>query len=166
MDKMRILHCKRMLEAKRAEILSSPHDTESMAVERVPDSIDEVTLEVERHMVVEALSRKSALLRQVTEALERIARGKYGACQACQEAISPKRLAALPWAALCIECQQAAEGRPSDAPRPSAGLRLGYSLHIHGQPLAGASGFDHRLRRLANSGASTDGGSAKSESEL
>jgi DnaK suppressor protein len=98
-----------MLEAKRRELLSSHRDTEGIAVERVPDSMDEFSLEVQRSMAVDALNRKAALLTQVTEALERIARGKYGVCLVCEQSISPKRLAALPWAPLCLQCQQTAE---------------------------------------------------------
>jgi DnaK suppressor protein len=74
--------------------------------------MEELTLEIERNMAVDTLNRNAALLGQVTEALERIAGGEYGACLACQKPISPKRLAALPWAALCLECQQAVENRP------------------------------------------------------
>jgi DnaK suppressor protein len=156
-----------MLEVRRAEILSSHHDTEGIAIERVPDSMDEFSLEVERSMAVDTLSRKAALLRQVTEALERIARGKYGVCLACQEAISPKRLAALPWAALCFECQQAMEnGLVADA-KPSVGLRLGHRMSNHGEQLADSSrGHDYRLRRPVIPRASTDGGAIKSEAQL
>jgi DnaK suppressor protein len=148
MNKTNIKGCRRMLEAKRAELLSSHRDTEGIAVERVPDSMDEFSLEVQRSMVVDALNRKAALLRQVTEALERIAGGKYGVCLACNEAISPKRLAALPWAALCFECQQATENRLDTDAKASAGLRLAYSLSSSGEQLANSSsGHDYRLRR-------------------
>ena len=167
MNKTNIKGCRRMLEAKRAELLSSHHDTEGIAIERVPDSTDEFSLEVERSMAVDALDRKTALLRQVTEALERIAGGKYGVCLACQEAISPKRLAALPWAALCFECQQATENRLVADTKPSAGLRPGYSVSKHGEQLADSSrGHDYRLRRPAIPRASTNGGAIKSEAQL
>ncbi len=150
MNRMNAKNYKRILETKRAELLSSRHDWEGIAVERVPDSTDEITLEVERHLVVEALSRDSTLLRQVTEALERIARGKFGVCLVCEEEISPKRLAALPWAALCLECQQAAESRQGAETRASAGLRLGFSVPDEVQPVAESdSGNGHRFRRPA-----------------
>jgi DnaK suppressor protein len=156
-----------MLEAKRAELLSSHHDTEGIAIQRVSDSTDEVSLEVERSMAVDSLDRKTALLRQVTEALERIAGGKYGICLACQEAISPKRLAALPWAALCFECQQATENRLVADTKPSADLRLGYSASNHGeQPAETSRGHDYRLRRLAIPRASMNRGAIKSEAQL
>jgi DnaK suppressor protein len=167
MNKTNIKGCRLKLEVKRAELLSSHHGTEDIAVQRIPDSMDEISLEVQRSMAVDELNRKAALLRQVTEALERIAAGKYGVCLACQEAISPKRLAALPWAALCFECQQATENRLVADTKPSAGLRLGYSVSNHGEQLADSSrGHDYRLRRPAIPRASTNGGAIKSEAQL
>ena len=167
MNKTNIKGCRRMLEAKRRELLSSHHETEGIAVQRVPDSMEELTLEIQRHMAVDALNRKAALLCQVKEALERIARGKYGVCLACQKAISPKRLAALPWAALCFECQQATENRLGTDARASVGLRLEYSVSNNGEQLAGSSlGCDHRLRRPVIPRASTNRGASKSEARL
>ena len=168
MNKTNIKGCRRMLEARRAELLSNPHDTEGIALERVPDSTEEFSLEFQRSMAVDTLDRKTALLREVTEALERIAEGKYGVCQLCEEAISPKRLAALPWAALCYECQQATEnGFIADA-KPSAGPRLwGYSAGNLGEQLADSSrGKDSRLRRSPIPRASTKRGEIKSEAQL
>ena len=45
-------------------------------------------------------------LHQIEAALERLAAGDYGVCLACGEAISPKRLTAIPWAEYCISCQE------------------------------------------------------------
>jgi DnaK suppressor protein len=46
------------------------------------------------------------LLVQVTDALERFEQGKYGICENCGEEIDPARLEALPYATLCLRCQQ------------------------------------------------------------
>lgn len=50
-------------------------------------------------------------LRQQADAVERacakLAAGTYGWCDVCGEAISPDRLAALPWATACVECRVA-----------------------------------------------------------
>jgi len=167
MNKTNIKGCRLNLEVKRAELLSSHHGTEDIAVQRVPDSMDEISLEVQRSMAVDELNRKAALLRQVTESLERIAAGKYGVCLACQEAISPKRLAALPWAALCFECQQATEiGHAADA-KPNVGLRLGYSVSSRGEQLADSPREqNYRLRRPAIPRASANGGAIKSEAQI
>ena len=46
-------------------------------------------------------------LELVEAALARLDSGTYGACQRCGRPIAAERLAALPWAAHCIECQGA-----------------------------------------------------------
>lgn len=43
---------------------------------------------------------------QIRAALMRLDRGTYGLCAGCGGAIPPKRLDAIPWAALCVGCQQ------------------------------------------------------------
>ena len=45
-------------------------------------------------------------LLQVEEALERLELGEYGCCLACGEAITIKRLEAVPWARYCLFCQE------------------------------------------------------------
>ncbi len=42
-------------------------------------------------------------------ALKRIDEGTYGTCVACDEPIAAKRLEALPYTTLCIECAEALE---------------------------------------------------------
>ena len=44
-------------------------------------------------------------------------RGEYGECLRCSEDINEKRLMAVPWATLCIQCQEDAE-RESSSTRP------------------------------------------------
>lgn len=43
-------------------------------------------------------------IRQIREALKRIADGSYGVCAQCGKAIDPRRLKALPTAIRCIAC--------------------------------------------------------------
>ena len=43
-------------------------------------------------------------IRQIEEALKRIAEGTYGVCTQCGADIDPKRLKALPIATRCISC--------------------------------------------------------------
>ena len=49
------------------------------------------------------------LLYAIDEALHRVEDGTYGACAQCNKLIAKKRLHALPYTALCIECQKANE---------------------------------------------------------
>lgn len=45
----------------------------------------------------------------VREALARIQSDSYGFCQECQGPIGDKRLNALPWSQLCLQCQGTTE---------------------------------------------------------
>jgi DnaK suppressor protein len=47
-------------------------------------------------------------LAAIDAALARLDAGTYGSCTSCRRPIPPERLEALPWAALCIDCQRAA----------------------------------------------------------
>jgi len=105
-------HFRRELESKRADL--AHRNPESIAIERTPDSMDELVLANERDLTVERLNRETYLLRQVTDALDRIAAGEYGICLKCEEPIAEKRLTALPWAALCLSCQEEADREPRE----------------------------------------------------
>jgi RNA polymerase-binding protein DksA len=43
------------------------------------------------------------IIREIDDALERIADGTYGTCASCGKPIPPERLAAVPYATLCVE---------------------------------------------------------------
>lgn len=55
-------------------------------------------------------SERETLLR-VEEALSRMDEDTYEECTSCGEKIPLPRLKAIPWAALCIECQERQEAR-------------------------------------------------------
>jgi DnaK suppressor protein len=59
----------------------------------------------------------STRLRDVHAALGRINVGTFGLCLECDDELSPKRLAAVPWASLCIRCQEAEDGREREGYR-------------------------------------------------
>jgi DnaK suppressor protein len=63
----------------------------------------------ERELAIRNLDRDSSLLRNVLGALRRIEEGSFGVCLHCEEDISPKRLVAVPFTALCIQCQEIAD---------------------------------------------------------
>ncbi|HEU0242552.1 MAG TPA: TraR/DksA family transcriptional regulator [Candidatus Limnocylindrales bacterium] len=50
-------------------------------------------------------------LEAVDAALARLDAGTFGACTSCGKPVGDDRLAALPWAALCIDCQRATKHR-------------------------------------------------------
>lgn len=59
-------------------------------------------------MARETTRRRAVELQRITAALERLRRGDYGYCLACEEPIAPERLRIDPAAPLCIRCAQRA----------------------------------------------------------
>ncbi len=51
------------------------------------------------------------ILERINEALRKIDDGSYGSCDRCGKSINPDRLKAIPYATLCISCQEIVERR-------------------------------------------------------
>jgi DnaK suppressor protein len=83
---------------------------DGIAIEQSSDQLDEVQRASECDLAISNIDRESKELRGVRAALRRIREGNFGRCQQCEEDIHPKRLAAIPWASLCIVCQEALDG--------------------------------------------------------
>jgi DnaK suppressor protein len=98
-----------ILEQKAAELTGVLRKRDGIAIEKSADQMDEIQYATERDLAIRNVDRESTLLRDVKDALRRIHEGSFGTCVECDLAISPKRLAAVPWAACCIKCQDAAE---------------------------------------------------------
>jgi DnaK suppressor protein len=98
-----------VLNAKHTEAARALGRREDLAIERTPDALDEVQFAAARELSTRNLERESSILREVRAALDRIADGSYGTCLHCEEEISQKRLKAVPWATLCIACQEEAD---------------------------------------------------------
>lgn len=116
MDTLYIIQYESSLRAKQGELIKALRDREGIEVGTHPDLFDEAQSAMDRAVLVQNLSRSSTLLHEVQAALERIAGGSYGECLNCGNEISPKRLRAAPWAALCLDCQEQADKAPKDAP--------------------------------------------------
>jgi DnaK suppressor protein len=110
------------LENKRTEIGIGNRNREALAVETSPDDLDRIQHSQERELAIGAFDRNCTLLREVQAALIRMSAGRFGVCVDCEENINAKRLAAIPWASLCIVCREAADreqnaaGSEIDAP--------------------------------------------------
>jgi DnaK suppressor protein len=111
MTKAELNKFRNTLEAKQAELVAFVRNREGIAIEKSPDALDEVQHAAERELAIRNLDRESHLLRNVRSALRRIEEGTFGVCVHCEEEISPKRLAAVPWTAYCIQCQELADRR-------------------------------------------------------
>jgi len=98
-----------VLDAKQKDLVRMLRNRDGIAIEKCPDSLDEVQYATERELAIRSLDRDSNLLRNVRAALDRIEEGSFGVCLHCDEDISPKRLAAVPSTAFCIVCQEIAD---------------------------------------------------------
>ena len=99
-----------VLERKEAELVQVLRNPDGIAIEKSADQMDEIQYASERDLAIRNVDCESRLLRQVRTALQRMRDGSFGTCLDCERAISPKRLAVLPWASRCIRCQEAADG--------------------------------------------------------
>jgi DnaK suppressor protein len=107
-----------LLESKEAELAGRLGNRDGIEIEKMADPLDEVQSAGEREVTIRNLHSNTKLLRNVRGALNRMAHGTYGACLRCDEPISAKRLAAVPWTTCCIRCQEAADrecGTPQEA---------------------------------------------------
>ena len=92
-----------VLNAKLAELGQTVRNRDGIAIQTSPDALDEVQYATERELAIRKLDRDSSQLRKVRAALLRMEEGNFGVCQHCEEDISPKRLAAVPWTPFCIQ---------------------------------------------------------------
>jgi DnaK suppressor protein len=111
-ERERYLLLKGILEDRRREI----HEKLRSLREAIPtgnpevrdaeeQSVDDFVQEVDLAL----MQMKSDTLRKIDQALLRLEEGTYGRCQECDTEIAAPRLRALPFAALCRDCQQQTE---------------------------------------------------------
>lgn len=109
MTKTDVAKYKTILEERQAELAGVLRNRDGITIEKSPDALDEVQNAAERELAIRNLDRESNLLRNVRAALRRIDDGSFGVCVHCEEEISPKRIAAVPWTPFCIACQEQAD---------------------------------------------------------
>jgi DnaK suppressor protein len=115
MTKTELNTFKKILENRQAELGNGIRNREALAVEASPDELDRIQHASERDYEMNNFQLNSDRLRDVRSALLRMSADTFGTCIGCEEEISLKRLAAIPWASFCIDCQEAAD-REQTAP--------------------------------------------------
>lgn len=88
-------------------LTSSADDTQDVA--------DLAVAGYQKEMLFSQGTERNTQLRQVRQALNRIADGTFGDCVLCYRAIGAKRVEALPWTPYCIDCQERIENGEIDA---------------------------------------------------
>jgi RNA polymerase-binding transcription factor len=108
------------LESRLKQAAGSYGLSDSIHIQQLADPADVTQEAAERDVAVQIIDRESALARHIRAAIDRIDDGSYGICLECEEEIAPKRLKAIPWAELCIDCQERADGSGDrNAPIPA-----------------------------------------------
>lgn len=126
-DRERYLLLKGMLESRRREIHAKLRSLREQIPADAPDvrdaeeqSVDDFVQEVDLAL----MQMKSDTLKKIDRAIQRLEEGTYGRCQECEADIPAARLRALPFAALCRDCQEEAESRVRAAREAKAFERL------------------------------------------
>jgi RNA polymerase-binding protein DksA len=79
--------------------------------EREQNAADDASATSEHEKSLALLQNLRTLRANVGRALERVEKGTYGICEDCGGEIAPERLAAIPYATLCISCKSKRERR-------------------------------------------------------
>jgi RNA polymerase-binding transcription factor len=110
-----VLH--KMLIGKRQEIIreieeslgQSLTEDQQRRLESARDVGDQALMDLERELGISLMEMRNRRRQSIDEALTRLHEGTYGICAECGIEISEKRLQAVPFAKLCVECQSRAE---------------------------------------------------------
>lgn len=106
-----------MLIRKRQEILKeiegnlgqSLTEDQQRRLESARDVGDQALMDLERELGISLMEMRNRKRQSIDEALTRLTEGTYGICAECGIEISEKRLEAVPFAKLCVQCQSQLE---------------------------------------------------------
>ena len=111
-DHERYLLLRGILEDRRRDIhekLRSLRESIPMDTPDVRDAEEQSVDDFVREVDLALMQMKTETLKKIDQAIFRLDEGTYGRCQDCEAEIPPARLRALPFAALCRDCQAEAE---------------------------------------------------------
>ncbi|NLW50996.1 MAG: hypothetical protein GXY85_09190 [Candidatus Brocadiaceae bacterium] len=121
MNKKELAQFRRVLLELRGKLADSVDHLQNDALKSGGEAAEELSDVPAEHMAergsdnfardlkIRILQNSDSELCEVNLALDKIDRGVYGLCEHCAGSISRKRLKALPFARLCIGCQQEME---------------------------------------------------------
>lgn len=113
MDKEKLSLIKKKLLKMREEIISkSKHlknQSLSMGIDGIQDMADAASNTYNVDILMSLSDNEINLLKDIDTALDKIEKGQYGICEACDEPINEKRLEVNPTARYCIDCQRMME---------------------------------------------------------
>ena len=84
-------------------------DADEIKIENTEDEGDLAIISHARELFYNLQQGDLARLKCIEEAIKALDRGQYGECVRCDEGINERRLEVVPWATMCIRCQEEAE---------------------------------------------------------
>ena len=113
LDKKEKDRYRKMLQERKQEIshLLSEFSNDSKQVETgiAQDVGDKAESSYTKEFLLSLSDTERRQLLLIDAALKRMDDGNFGVCQSCEKHIKKKRLSVVPWAPLCIECQEKEE---------------------------------------------------------
>jgi len=111
-------HTQHLLDELRSELrklAKGPSKTAQLVAERSTDPIDEAQTTADIEMAITSLNADWETARAIKDAIVKVKTGEYGICESCGCRIPAKRLQAIPWARMCVECQAQLEKHQTEA---------------------------------------------------
>ncbi len=107
----------KMLIGKRQEIIKEIEESlgqsltedQQRRLESARDVGDQALMDLERELGISLMEMRNRRRQAIDEAIVRLHEGTYGICAECGVEVSERRLQAVPFAKLCVECQSRAE---------------------------------------------------------
>jgi DnaK suppressor protein len=120
MDKKSLESYRKKLQEKRRELTQAYIRDKNYGRESddggTQDLADKASTSYTKEFLYSLSNSERSILQLVERALARIKEGEFGVCEECGEPIQKKRLDAVPWARLCLRCQEAMDrGRLQEA---------------------------------------------------
>ena len=126
MDAKKIKDIRRRLTSESENLIKSINRNrtaaEEIKLEYTEDEGDLASISHNRDVLYNLHEGGFARLRFIQEAIKALDRGQYGECVRCGKDINEKRLEAVPWAMMCIHCQEEIEAEQTSSGMALAGL--------------------------------------------
>ena len=106
-----------LLQAKRAELLGNVSTMENETFKKERSELSSMPFHMadagsdnfEQAFALDLMDSEKKMLKEITDALNRIGDGTFGVCEGKGESIPKARLNAIPWARYCVPCAELKE---------------------------------------------------------
>ena len=113
MEQKRMKQFRDRLVQKKQEILEAYNKNKAYGQqadeEGAQDIADKAANSYTKEFLFSLSNSERDMLHLVDDALTRIRDRRYGVCASCEDEMNLKRLEAVPWARLCLSCQEKQE---------------------------------------------------------